>query len=328
MAAFFVAGAVLSTVAILLPGWTDMHRPGIAVTVALAAGGALWLLVLADHVGRWACHAFTVTGTTLIGICQVLAGGGSATATYGMLYIWVVLHSAMFFPWWAVATHLVLTTTAHVVALVWLGELASMAPQLALTLGTQIAAALVVGSLVVKMRRLADTDSLTGLGNRRVVDRALAWSLAHTRRQPSVSTWVALLDLDDFKVYNDRHGHVAGDLLLAEAAGRWQTMLRRTDTLARTGGDEFTVVLAGCDPHEAEAIMHRMATAAPHGVSCSVGLARWDGHEPPCRLVERADAALYAAKASGPVVVAHTLPTQPDVPDGQAAGHRPHEQTH
>lgn len=86
------------TIAILVPGWDDMHRPGIAVTVVMAAGGALTLLLFSRRVGSWLCHSFIATGTALIGGCQVLAGGGSATATYGMLYIWVVLHSALFFP--------------------------------------------------------------------------------------------------------------------------------------------------------------------------------------------------------------------------------------
>jgi diguanylate cyclase (GGDEF)-like protein len=76
-----------------------------------------------------------------------------------------------------------------------------------LTLGTQIAAALVVGSLATKMRRLADTDSLTGLENRRALERALAWQLARSRRTPAASVWISVLDLDGFKAFNDRHGH-------------------------------------------------------------------------------------------------------------------------
>ncbi len=308
LAAFFAAGALCSTIAILVPGWDQMHRPGIAVTVAMAAGGSLMLLVWAEHIRRWVCHGFIATGTLLISACQVLAGGGSATATYGMLYIWVVLHSALFFRTRAVVAHLALTTLAHVVALVWLDEVAAMAPQLAVTLGTQVAAALVVGSLTTRMRQLADTDSLTGLGNRRVVERSLAWALARSGRRPSTPTWLGVLDLDLFKEFNDEHGHAAGDQILVEAADAWRRLLRPADVLARTGGDEFTVILTDCDAAQAEGILRRMTAAAPSGVACSAGLARWDGHESPNRLIERADAALYTAKVTGPVVVAPILP--------------------
>lgn len=307
LAAFFAAGAVVSTLAVVLPGWPQMHRPGILLTVLAAGTGAVVLVAVAGHVGRWTCHGFTASGTLLIAICQVLAGGGSATATYGMLYIWVVLHSALFFPRRAVAAQIAVTTIAQAAVLVRLDELTSMAPQLALTTGTQVAAALVVGSLATRMRLLADTDALTGLANRRTLHTRLAWHLARSRRTAG-ATWLALLDLDAFKAFNDTHGHLAGDQLLVETAAAWQGLLRPTDTLARTGGDEFTVLLTDCDQAAALQVMDRMTAAVANGLACSAGVARWDGHESATRLIERADAALYAAKTRGPVVIAHTLP--------------------
>ena len=318
LAALFAAGAVVSTLAVVLPGWSQMHRAGILVTVLAAATGALLLRLVGDHVGRWTCHGFTAAGTVLIATCQVLAGGGSATATYGMLYIWVVLHCALFFSRWAVAAHIMLTTIAYVLALSWLGELSSMAPQLALTAGTQIAAALVIGSLAARMRRLADTDGLTELANRRTLHTRLAWQLARSRRVADTVVWLALLDLDEFKAFNDTHGHPAGDQLLVETAAAWQGLVRPTDTLARTGGDEFTVLLTDCDTDATRQVLARMTAAVPNGLSCSAGVARWDGHESPTRLIERADAALYTAKTHGPVVIAETLD-----PAGPAAARHP-----
>lgn len=307
LAALFAAGAVVSTLAVVLPGWPQMHRAGILVTVLAAGLAAVLLGALADRVGRWACHGFTASGTVLIAICQVLAGGGSATATYGMLYIWVVLHCAMFFSRRTVGGHIALTTIAYVLALIRLDELAAMGPQLALTTGTQIAAALVIGSLAARMRQQADTDALTGLANRRTLHTRLAWQLARSRRDAGAAVWLALLDLDEFKAFNDTHGHLAGDQLLVETAAAWTALLRPTDTLARTGGDEFTVLLTDCDTHAAEQIIDRLTTAVPNGLPCSAGVARWDGHEPPTRLIERADAALYVAKTKGPVFVADPL---------------------
>ena len=311
LAGFFAAGAAVSMLAVVLPGWSSMHRAGILVTVVLAAGGAALLVGIGPRAGRWSIHGLTVSGTALIAACQVLAGGGSATATYGMLYIWVILHCALFFRGRVVAVQLTLTTCAHAGALVWLGDLGSIAPQLALTVGTQIAAALVVVSLASKMRRLADTDALTGLDNRRALERTLHWHMARSRRADAAPTWVALLDLDEFKAYNDRHGHAAGDLLLVEAATTWSRLLRETDSIARTGGDEFTLLLGECRADQAEQIVERMAAGAPEGVSCSAGLAQWNGHETADELIQRADAALYLAKEHGPVVVAEHLGPAP-----------------
>ncbi len=308
LAGFFTAGATLTTTVLLLPGWDGMHVAGLVGTVLLASLGALTLFARAERLGPSVIHAMTASGTVLIGACQILARGGSPTAMYAMLYIWVILHASLFFSRAAVAAHLGLTTLAHVVALVVLGEVESLAPQLALTLGTQVAAALVVSSLATRQRELADTDSLTGLGNRRVVGRALEWALARSRRAPSSPTCVALLDLDGFKTFNDQRGHLAGDLVLIEAAAAWRELVRSTDTLTRTGGDEFTLVLAECHLEEAERIVRRMIAHTPSAVTCSAGLARWDGRETSTTLIDRADKALYTAKAHGGLAIAPDAP--------------------
>jgi diguanylate cyclase (GGDEF)-like protein len=304
LAGFFAAGAVLTSLVILLPGWDGVHEAGMWVTVAMAAGGAGLLALLAERLPPLFIHLMTGTGTVLIAACQVLAGGGSPSAMYAMLYIWVILHSALFFGRAVVATHLLVTALAQVGALLWLGEVASIGPQLSLTLVTQVSAALVVGSLTSRQRRLADTDALTGLANRRVAERALEASLARSGRRPAVPTCVAMFDLDGFKAFNDEWGHVAGDLVLVEAAAVWRDQIRRTDTLARTGGDEFMLVLADCSLDDAQRTVTRMVTATPEVVACSAGLARWDGRESAIGLIKRVDRALYHAKIDGPLAVA------------------------
>lgn len=300
---FFAAGAMLSTTVVLLPGWDQMHEAGIVATVLAAGGGAAILVLFAQRLGAGWIHTLTGTGTVLIAACQVLARGGGPTAMYSMLYIWVILHSSLFFGRAVVAAHLATTTLAHALALAWLGDVSAVYPQLAMTLGTQVAAAVVVGSLAARQRELAETDSLTGLGNRRVADRALESALDRSRRG-LVPTCVAVLDLDGFKALNDERGHAAGDAVLVEIAAVWRGLVRRTDALARTGGDEFLLVLSDCDLAEAERIVRRMVLEIPGDVSCSAGLARWDGQEAPMRLMERADAALYDAKSRGPLAIA------------------------
>jgi diguanylate cyclase (GGDEF)-like protein len=145
------------------------------------------------------------------------------------------------------------------------------------------------------LRELSERDPLTGLLNRRAWDMALAASVRR-RREP---LYVAMIDLDHFKAYNDRYGHPAGDALLRRAAVAWRGALRTADVLARYGGEEFAILLAGCETDEALEIVERVRLATTGDQTASIGLARWDGRESAGGLMARADAALYVAKRSG-----------------------------
>jgi diguanylate cyclase (GGDEF)-like protein len=145
------------------------------------------------------------------------------------------------------------------------------------------------------LRELCERDPLTGLLNRRAWDMAVAGSLRR-RRQP---IYVALMDLDHFKAYNDRHGHPAGDALLRRAAVAWRAALRTADVLARYGGEEFAVLLGGCGVDSALEILDRVRDATVDGQTVSIGVASWNGREGADSLVSRADAALYVAKRAG-----------------------------
>jgi diguanylate cyclase (GGDEF)-like protein len=149
-----------------------------------------------------------------------------------------------------------------------------------------------------RLERLASTDDLTGLPNRRQWEEQLPRELGRSLRYGD-PVCVAMLDLDHFKHYNDTHGHPAGDRLLKEIASAWRAVMRPYDLLARYGGEEFSLILVGCELEEAERIVERLRTATPHDVSCSVGMAWWDGEEAPASLVSRADEALYEAKRCG-----------------------------
>ena len=92
--------------------------------------------------------------------------------------------------------------------------------------------------------------------------------------------------------------HQAGDLVLKEAASAWRAEVRSTDLLARYGGEEFVLLLPACALEDAIRIVERLRVVTPL-VTCSVGLARWDFQEAGDELIERADQALYAAKAEG-----------------------------
>jgi diguanylate cyclase len=180
--------------------------------------------------------------------------------------------------------------------------------------GTDVAALLrEVAALTEEVRalaRLARTDPLTGLANRREWDEQLDRELARARRSGDPVS-VALLDLNDFKTFNDAHGHQAGDRLLVEAAAAWQVRLRDVDLLCRWGGDEFAVLLPDCPEPEAQDVIARVSPATPNMQTCAAGIAAWDGKETSDQLVRRADTELSKEKRIPPSGRARLTPAWP-----------------
>ena len=153
-------------------------------------------------------------------------------------------------------------------------------------------------------------DALTGLPNRVLfLDRLEHAMRRDIRRDHHGRTAVLFLDLDRFKIVNDSLGHLAGDHLLIEVAGRLESALRPGDTVARLGGDEFTVLLEDLtDREEAELVADRMLETlnAPFEVedrelylSASIGIAISTAGAQPGEVIRDADAAMYRAKAEG-----------------------------
>jgi len=165
-------------------------------------------------------------------------------------------------------------------------------------LAIEAAVAIERADLLAGLSRMAETDELTGLPNRRAWDETIRRAVGYARRTHR-PLCVALVDLDRFKAFNDEHGHQAGDRLLKSAAAAWRTALRASDTLARYGGEEFAVALPSCSLTEAEVVLDRLRALTPEGQTCSVGLAQWTTGESERALVARADEALYEAKRSG-----------------------------
>jgi diguanylate cyclase (GGDEF)-like protein/PAS domain S-box-containing protein len=191
--------------------------------------------------------------------------------------------------------------TRGVLAISWPRPRAEVTDGDALLIGVlagEAAIAMQRADLLGRLDELTRTDELTGLPNRRAWDELLTHELATAERHgPPVS--VAMLDLDFFKKYNDEHGHLAGDRLLRAAAAAWQGTLRAADVLARWGGEEFALLLPGCDGAGAAALIERLRGTLPDGVTFSAGVATADGQTAPRALVDAADQALYLAKAGG-----------------------------
>jgi diguanylate cyclase (GGDEF)-like protein len=169
-------------------------------------------------------------------------------------------------------------------------------PAMIAVLAADAGAAIAHSDLVEQLSEQASTDPLTGLDNRRAWDQALDGALTQAE---AGTCCVAVLDLDHFKVFNDAHGHLAGDRLLKEVAAAWRGELRPNDVLARYGGEEFAVLLRDCEVAAAQQVIARLRARTPAAQTCSAGLAAWDGLESSQALIARADAALYAAKRRG-----------------------------
>jgi diguanylate cyclase (GGDEF)-like protein/PAS domain S-box-containing protein len=160
-----------------------------------------------------------------------------------------------------------------------------------------------------RLRHLATHDILTGLPNRDLFDDRLANALRRSRRSGS-HVAVAFLDIDDFKIVNDAFGHVQGDRLLREVSARLRNCLRESDTVARQGGDEFSILLESVSGRVgAVPILWKIITAlsAPITLSgrdiyvtASLGVSVFphDGENEE-QLLQNADTALYQAKADG-----------------------------
>ncbi len=174
-----------------------------------------------------------------------------------------------------------------------------------------------------RVRQFAYHDALTGLPNRRLLMDRLGLAMARHKRTGQYGA-LMFLDLDNFKPLNDRHGHDAGDLLLAEVAHRLKGLVRESDTVARFGGDEFVVILGDLGVGEDAARTHALSVAdkilatlsepynlcllrpdgaheaISHHCSASIGVALFlgePGTEDDC--LRQADGAMYQAKQAG-----------------------------
>lgn len=159
-----------------------------------------------------------------------------------------------------------------------------------------------------RIEEMATIDKLTGLLNRNAFTMLMDKLLADRRRDPQPMTFL-LADIDFFKQINDRHGHLAGDDVLAGIASRMLDGLRESDLVVRWGGEELLVLLRHCDLAEAlriaESLRQRIGDEAfaANGwaipVTISIGVAEYQAGESTEQAVSRADAALYQAKNAG-----------------------------
>jgi diguanylate cyclase (GGDEF)-like protein len=189
-----------------------------------------------------------------------------------------------------------------------------------LTLTCSLIARLHAGML--RERRLALTDPLTGAANARTFYESAAAEAERARRAEAPLT-VAYFDLDHFKHLNDRHGHAAGDEALRLVVRTVRLHLRPTDLLARLGGDEFAVLLPSAGAAETTTILARLRDAVNEQmvargwlVTTSIGAATF--LQPPVDvdlMVRRVDGLMYAAKRGGKARIEHAVVSDAEGPD-------------
>lgn len=162
-----------------------------------------------------------------------------------------------------------------------------------------------------QLAQLANTDPLLGVGNRRAFDQALAGVVADTS-QSDREVALLLIDVDSFKAYNDRYGHLAGDECLRQIADCLRQRTRAGDFVARYGGEEFAVILSEASAAGAirvaddlraavreRALKHDCSERKIVTISVGVAISSPAARHNPTSLLLQADKALYAAKASG-----------------------------
>jgi diguanylate cyclase (GGDEF)-like protein len=284
--------------------WDHAGDPALAVLFGLGAlGGGIVLALPWERIVRsgWRETVFTAWSVVDLGLILAISAirGGGDGPFVGLLVIPIVF-AAISYP----RTLVIAMSCATIGSYVALAELTGTPGDFTLmfsaTLGSTALMCVWQARNHERRRELlaiaSRTDPLTGALNRRGFELAAASLLAGVARLAYPASLV-LLDLDRFKHFNDAHGHASGDELLCWTVERIRSSLRPTDSLARMGGDEFAVLLAGADRPAALAAVLRISQDLSSRVECSCGLASApaDGTDIDA-LYRRADSELYESK--------------------------------
>jgi diguanylate cyclase (GGDEF)-like protein len=283
-----------------------------------------------DRVPRWVYPMIALIAPSMTVVVALSSNDGSAAGQLGLVY--PVIYAAAHFPRqfaWSVAAFA--TGAAAVIAFSTLptpsalADVVVIAPALAMITLVLVTLAEHHERLMLRLAHLAAADPLTGLATRReleaVADRTLQPTSEGRRRRASdqgTALGLLLIDVDHFKILNDELGHPAGDAVLVHVAQLVRASVRDTDTVARMGGDELAVLLAGSAREvgqRARAVQEAVAQSSLpvlKGVPLTVSIGVATGHVGATTfksLYADADRALYEAKAAGRnTVVASAAP--------------------
>ncbi len=294
LATFIALGAALC-LAFAVAGDDEAIAPGVlAVCGAAAAVFAAITLWLLPRLPRVFVDVWVTVLALTVTFAAVLGANASSDLAAAMAFCLLATFCGYFLP----LARLILQVGLMVVLFTLLAAVSqhlASAIYAALVAVTIVSLAWFAARMSAMLADVAVRDPLTGVLNRRgLVEAAdLVHSLAvRADRRASV----VAIDVNRFKEYNDRHGHAAGDRLLVDLTAGWRTTLRATDILARTGGDEFVLVLAETDAAAAHALLARLHETAR--TPWSAGVVEWQRGESLDAVLRRADESLYLAKAT------------------------------
>jgi diguanylate cyclase (GGDEF)-like protein len=257
---------------------------GLTVALTLVRGGA--------DVSPVQLHITVLLFAALVGVMVAVAATERGLMMSALGYTWTAVYVALFFRPAAARVYAALMIIGLGLSLLLARATTDVSVWVIISTMIWVAVA-ILARLNTRLRAAAHTDSLTGLLNRTGFAVAAARQRAMAERRGE-SVALAIIDLDDFKLVNDRGGHAAGDRLLVELAGAWTALLRPGDLLARFGGDEFVLMLAGAAEDQVENLLARLARA--HSASWTAGAVRCSDEESLDEAIDRADARLYVAK--------------------------------
>jgi diguanylate cyclase (GGDEF)-like protein len=308
----FGGGATIVLLTLALPGSPDREPLWGVVAPALVgyAAGAAFLGGF-DRLPLRVFQAAPLLGAILVTLVVSLSGA-SAAGAYAMLYFWVALAACYFFGWRIALAHVAICSALYGLVIV-----DRHVPLGGLYWVMGVGTLLVLGLLMVGLRaqvervvswlsNVAGTDTLTGLPNRREFEDRFAYELERSSRSERPLGLIAI-DLDWFKEINDQFGHEEGDRVLKTVAATLRKATRRIDSVARVGGEEFSVLVPEAGEEETHRLAERLRREVkemfvdhdrPLTLSCGIatfpasGLTSGD-------LMRAADRALYMAKDLG-----------------------------
>jgi diguanylate cyclase (GGDEF)-like protein/putative nucleotidyltransferase with HDIG domain len=311
----WAGGALIALLVAVLPHPPQTFTWGFLGVSALAGATAALVRARAQHTTLFQLQALGFLGTALITACVYFTGErkGAPGTDLEMFYFWVAIYSAYFLgkrqaaaqiAWAAVLYWAVLALSANpeVFAIRWAETVTTLA----------VAGILVqalrnrVEELVHRLTDAARTDPLTGLQNRRAFEETMRAEVERAKRTQRPMC-LLVCDLDHFKLVNDRFGHPTGDSALVRVGQLLSATRREIDPVARTGGEEFALILPETGSQEGYVVAERLRLTVeeafaeePVPLTISIGVASYpDEGRDPDALIGAADQALYAAKEMG-----------------------------
>jgi diguanylate cyclase (GGDEF)-like protein len=316
----FLTGAAITVACLLLPHPASLDEVGfwIVFGVQFVLGFLLLGASRFNSAPQRFLPAITIVGAILAVTAAVYFNGertGGPALLNEFFYVWPALFAGYFYKRFVVVAVVVAISVSYLAVCMLIGvALDTLLIRALITISIVAGTALVahslrnyVDALISRLDALARTDALTGLLNRRSFDECLATELARVKRVPQPLA-VLIGDLDHFKATNDQFGHAAGDGVLVSVGAQLQASVRRPDTLARIGGEEFAVVMPNTTAEGGVELAERLRQAigrvtdpAGRPIRITFGVASTEdcGQIDSDSLVLAADRALYSGKADG-----------------------------